>query len=57
MYIYYLSNLSYMFRRIMHHPQGALLSFAENYLLILMLRWLQSVRNITCEFYNVIYND
>jgi len=46
-----------MFRCIMHHPQGGLLSFAQNYLLIVMLRvrWLQSVRYITCEFYNVIY--
>jgi hypothetical protein len=45
-----------MFRRIMHHPQGGLLSLAQNYLLIVMLRRLQSVRNITCGFYNVTYN-
>jgi len=55
-YIYNLSNHSYVFPRIMHHPQGGYFPFAQNYLLIILLRWLPSVRYITCRFYNVIYN-
>jgi hypothetical protein len=33
---YYLSNLSYMFQDKLHHPEGELLSFAQNYLPIVM---------------------
>jgi len=40
--MYYLSNISYVFRLILHHPKGELLSLAQNYLLIVML--LQSIR-------------
>jgi hypothetical protein len=45
-----------MFRRILHHPQGELLSLAQNYLLIVMLHWLQSIRYIMGRFYNVVYD-
>ena len=36
-YIYYLSNLSCMFRRKLNHPQGEGLSLVQNYLLNVML--------------------
>ena len=43
----YLSNLDHMFRRKLHHPQGEILSLAQNYLLIVMsLHWLQDIRCI-----------
>jgi hypothetical protein len=43
-YYYYLSNLSYMFWRIPHHPQGELSSLAQNYLpIVMLLHQLQSV--------------
>jgi len=35
--IYYLSHISYMFRRILHRPQGELLSPAHKHLLIVIL--------------------
>jgi hypothetical protein len=38
---------------LLHHPQGELSSLAPNYLLIVTLHWLQSIRYIICEFYNL----
>jgi len=35
--IYYLAYISYMFPRILHRPQGELLSRAHKYLLIVIL--------------------
>ena len=56
-YYYYLSDISCMFWHILYHPQGELLSLAQNCLLIVMLlHQLQSIKYITCWFYNVIYN-
>ena len=41
----YLPKLSYMFQRIPHHPQGELLSLAQNYMFIVMLlHWLQKAK-------------
>ena len=46
-----------MFRHILHHPQGELLSPAQNYVLIVMLlQWLQNIRYINCGFCNVTCN-
>jgi len=44
-YLYYY-QISPMFSHISHHPQGGLLILPQNYLLIVMLHVLQSIRYI-----------
>ena len=59
-YLYiFLPYLSYMFRCVLHHPQGELRITCSNYLIFIMLLPLvvfQNLKYFIRKFYNVIYN-